>query len=133
MPKDSQYHVGDVWRYKTREGEEESRLTVVQVDVSKLGTIVHIAVDKLNWKNCEGGIVQEQIPHMPFAKDALEKSATIRIASGHPLPAWEEGYEEWRRGFVSGHAGIYTITISQAVSLAERTWRTGLGCGSGER
>jgi hypothetical protein len=66
---------------------------------------------------------------MPFAREAIEGSATRRVARTHSLPKYEEGYEEWRNAFLNGHAGIYTISIKDAVSVAEKTWRIGMGCG----
>jgi hypothetical protein len=66
---------------------------------------------------------------MPFARKAVDASAVRRVASNSQLPNYEEGYEEWRQAFLSGHAGIYTILVKDAISAAEETWRTGLGCG----
>ena len=51
---DPKFRVGDVWEYNTRPGEEGSRLTVVKIDNSpELGIIVHVAVDRLIWKDCQ--------------------------------------------------------------------------------
>jgi hypothetical protein len=70
---DPKFHVGDVWEYKTRSGEENSRLTVVKIDSSpELGIIVHIAVDHLIWKDCQNKPFAQSVPHMPFARKALE-------------------------------------------------------------
>jgi len=51
---DPKFRVGDVWEYKTRSGEANSRLTVVKIDRSpELGIIVHIAVDNVTCKDCQ--------------------------------------------------------------------------------
>ena len=51
--RDSKYHVGDGWEYKSRRGEERSRFTVVKVEASpKVGVIIHIGVDNLVWQAC---------------------------------------------------------------------------------
>lgn len=127
---DSKYRVGDVWEYVTRSGEEQSRLTIVKIDKSsKLGIIIHIAVDRLTWRTCQGSPLPEHVPHMPFAKEAIEHSVTRRVGSTRSLPNYEEGYQEWEKSFLNGHAGIYTISVKEAVSAAEATWRTGMGCG----
>lgn len=127
---DPKYQVGDIWEYKTRTGEEGSKFTVVKVEkASSLGLIIHIAVDNLTWRTCQGGPLPEQVPHMPFIRRAIDVSATRRIGISHSLPKYEEGYAEWRVGFLRGHAGVYTIPIGQAVAVAEETWRTGMGCG----
>lgn len=126
---DPRYHVGDVWEYKTRRGEERSRFTVVKVESSpNVGTIVHVGTDNLIWKMCKGDVLNQHIPHMPFARKALDASAIRRIASNSQLPDYKEGYEEWRQAFLKGHAGVYSIPVQDAVSIAEETWRTGMGC-----
>ena len=38
------FQPGQVWRYRTRKGEEESKLTIIEVDESTL----HIYTDNLN-------------------------------------------------------------------------------------
>jgi len=41
---DSKYHVGDIWEYKTRNGEEHSTFVIVKVESSSnVGLIVHIS------------------------------------------------------------------------------------------
>jgi hypothetical protein len=66
---------------------------------------------------------------MPFSLKAIDASAVRRVATDRELPSYKEGYEEWRQAFVTGHAGIYTIRIKDAVAVAEETGRTGMGCG----
>lgn len=66
---------------------------------------------------------------MPFARKAVDLSATKLVASGHELPNFGEGYGEWRERFLKGRAGIYSIQIKDATSVAEKTWRSGMGCG----
>ena len=131
---DSTYRVGDVWEYRARSGEQASKFTVVKIDSSpNLGIIIHIAVDKLNWKTCQGDLLPQQVPHMPFAKKALEASAVRRVGTASKLPDFGDGYEEWRQAFLKKKAGIYTIPIKDAVTVAEETWRKGLRCGSESR
>jgi len=40
---DSKFHIGQVWKYKTRPNEEQSTLTILRIEsLPKLGVIVHI-------------------------------------------------------------------------------------------
>ncbi len=127
---DSKYRVGDVWQYESRHGEEASRFIVVKTEsASNVGVIIHISVDNLNWTNCSGAAFSQQIPHLPFAQNAIERSSIRKIASGHELPNYKEGYTLWRRAFFEKHAGVYTIPIKEAVTIGEQTWRDGMGCG----
>jgi hypothetical protein len=126
---DNKFRVGDVWEYETRKGEERSRLTIVKIDNSpELGVIVHIGVDNLRFSNCLGGPEPEAVPHMPFARKALEASARKRVASEQPLPDFQGGYEEWKTAYSKKHAGVYVVSVAAAVSVAEKTFRAGIGC-----
>src|SRR5262249_54834255 len=98
---DQKFHVGDVWEYLTRPGEERSRLTILRVDrSSELGIIVHVGVDNIKLANCLGGPEPDSVPHMPFAKKALDASVTKRVASNQSLPAFEDGFENWRSAYL---------------------------------
>jgi hypothetical protein len=126
---DSKFRIGDVWEYETRKGDEHSRLTIVKIDNSpELGLIVHIGVDNVRFTNCHGGPEPEAVPHMPFARKALEASVTKRVASEHPLPDFQGGYQEWKAAYSKRHAGVYVISVAAAVSIAEKTFRAGIGC-----
>ncbi|HZM90004.1 MAG TPA: hypothetical protein VFF31_26020 [Blastocatellia bacterium] len=120
---ESKFKVGQLWAYKTRPGEEKSYFIVVKVEThTKLGTIVHIAVRKLKMKNPRSPDgLSEDANHMPFAEDALNKSAVKILKDKVDLPDFEDGYNEWRRAFEEGHAGIYTITLAEAVKVMEAT------------
>jgi hypothetical protein len=126
---DAKFRAGDVWEYQTRKGEEHSRITILRVDDSpELGTIVHIGVDKIHFANCHGGPEPDSVPHMPFARKALDGSIAKKVASGQPLPNYEEGYREWREAYEQKHAGIYVVGVADAVSVAEETFQKGIGC-----
>jgi hypothetical protein len=128
---DPKFHVGDIWEYKTRTGEENSRLTVVKVDSSpELGTIVHIAVNNLTWKDCQNKPFPQSVPHMPFARKVLEASLSKKAGVEQSLPDYRNGYEEWKAAYSQKRAGIYIIEVRDAVSVAEYTYRAGIGCGS---
>ena len=76
VAKDSKFAPGQVWAYKTRQNEESSTLTILKVEaLPKLGTIIHMRVDKIRLRNCTGGPEPDKFEHMPFARDAIERSA----------------------------------------------------------
>lgn len=126
---DDKFTVGDVWEYKTRKGEEHSRITILRIDESpELGTIVHVGVDNVRLANCHPGPEPDSVPHMPFARKALEDSVLKKVASDQPLPDYREGYREWREAYEQKHAGIYVVNVAGAVSVAEKTFQNGIGC-----
>jgi hypothetical protein len=129
---DPKFRVGDVWEYKSRSGEEHSRLTILKIEESPdLGVIVHIAVDDVVFRDCKGAPIPESIPHMPFARKAIDASVVRRSAVSQPLPNYREGYEEWKGAYTKKRAGIYVIDVGAAISVAEATYRSGIGCEEG--
>lgn len=116
---ESKYHVGERWNYRARQGEEGSLLTVLKVESSpKLGVIVHVRVDGVRIANPHAPTgVSETIGHAPFAESAMDKSVTTRAAAGTPTTADDEGYQEWRRAFDAGDAGVFTITVAEGVQV----------------
>jgi hypothetical protein len=126
---DEKFKVGDEWEYRTRKSEEKSTLTILKVESSpELGIIVHVAVNKIRLANCHGGPSPDSVPHMPFARRALDDSVTKKIASDRPLPNYEDGYNEWKEAYSRKQAGIYVVPVSKAVAVAEKTYRSGIGC-----
>jgi hypothetical protein len=120
---ESKFKIGQMWSYKTRPGEEKSYFIVVKVETHpKLGNIIHIAVRKLKMQNPRSpDAISEDVNHMPFSEEALKKSAVKILKDKVDLPDFKDGYQEWRDAFDAGRAGIYTITLAEAVKVMEVT------------
>lgn len=119
---EAKYKPGQRWSYKTRPGEEDSYLIVLKVDKdAKLGNIIHIALRKLKMKNelSPDGSVRENVNHMPFSQEALDKSGLKLLEEKTDLPDFAEGYQMWREAFDGGRGGVYSITIAEAVNVVE--------------
>jgi hypothetical protein len=118
---DSEYQPGQVWAYRTRPGEDASTLIVLRVErVDTLGVIVHVAVEGLAIRNpsAPDGLIR-RASHLPFAKDAIDRSVVRKVQDARPVPDHAEGYREWRRAFDAGKGGVFTITVAEAVALLE--------------
>jgi hypothetical protein len=118
---DSEYQPGQVWAYRTRPGEDSSTLTVLRVErADTLGVIVHVAVEGLAIRNPKApdGLIR-RASHLPFAKEAVDRSVVRKVRDGGPVPDHAEGYSEWRRAFNAGKGGVFTITVAEAVALLE--------------
>lgn len=115
------FAAGQVWAYNARPGEEASRIVVCRVETDpKLGEIVHIHVNGVRLKNKRApGGSSDQIGHMPYSGEALRKSVTKLESSAGALPPFEDGYQEWRRAFDQGKAGVWTGAVSEALSGME--------------
>jgi hypothetical protein len=64
---------------------------------------------------------------MPFFKNALDDSS-LRVLRTGEAPDYTDGYYEWRKGWDAGTAGAYTVTVGQALDVAQATFSHGLGC-----
>ena len=122
----NQYQPGQVWTYRTRAGEEASRLVILKLEQDpKLGTIVHVAVNGFAIPNplAPAGETTEAT-HLPFASGAMDRSVLEQV-DARPVPDFREGYDTWRAAFDDGKAGIFTITVKEALDVMERTLNEG--------
>jgi hypothetical protein len=121
--QENKYQVGQIWEYQTRMGEEKSTLTVVGVENhNKLGTIINIYVGglKIKNRNAVNGL-SDKIQHLPFSKEAIDKSVTKLIGTTKKLPDYKDGYDEWKGAFDDGKAGIFSITVKESIEVTEKT------------
>jgi hypothetical protein len=123
--QDEKYRPGQIWQYKTRSGEESSTVTILRVEsLPTDGVIVHLRVDRIRLKNCTGGPEPDKFEHMPFAKEAIGRSLIRMLKAASKVPDFENGYKQWQEDC----GGVYTITVAEAIAVAEQTLQHGLGC-----
>jgi len=128
--QDSKFHPGQVWQYKARPGEEKSTLTILKVESLPKGVIVvHVRVEGIRLRNCADGPEPDKFEHMPFVRDALEHSVTKILKENGEVPDFKAGYQEWRNAC----GGVYTISVAEAIKVAETTFQQNLGCSSAAR
>src|SRR3546814_18176590 len=108
---------GQIWRYQTRPGEEDSRLFIARIDHGLSSQpIYHIYLDGLQLKNpLMAGGVQKNLPFAPVSREALEASVTELLQSDAAMPAISEGYAAWLRAFEERQAGVFTLPVNQIV------------------
>lgn len=117
------YEAGQIWRYQTRPGEEQSRVLINKAETHEtLGWIFHISVLAVQVKNprIEGGISTE-LPHFPVSTQTLKDSLLVLEGSQAPNPDYLEGYEIWKAAFDKGEAGVFTINVADIVGVVEQT------------
>ena len=113
---------GQIWKYNTRKGEEQSRVIILKIeDYGKRGKVIHIAVNGLKIKNkhVEGGISRE-FQHLPFREEEIIKSLSKLETTLDKLPDFKEGYDMWKEAWENGTGGVFTITVKEVVELAEK-------------
>ena len=116
---DDKFKPGQVWSYKTRQGEENSSMEILRVEkYDEFGIVIHVAVKGVNIRSADGK-VNNQIPHLPFTKEAIERSVIAMVQENQPLPQYEMGYNLWKDAINNRKGGVWTITVSEAITLAE--------------
>lgn len=122
---DSKYSPGQVWSYKTRLSESLSTITILRVEtLPKVGIIIHVRVDGVQFKNCTGGPAPNTIQHAPFTKAAIDKSVIRQLRTTSEIPEFGEGYKNW----LAHCGGVYTVTVAEMVDVDDTTFNAGLGC-----
>jgi hypothetical protein len=116
------YHVGQVWKFTPRPGEEEATLTVVRVESTPTRDIiiVHVSIDGVHLKSprAPGGFT-DKIQHLPFSESAIANNVTKLIRETKTLPSFEDGYREWRQAFDAGKGGFFTGTVAEVIQFVE--------------
>ena len=116
---DSQYKVGQVWRYWTRPSEKGSTFEVLKIEKHPtLRNIVHIALTGVKIKT-PGGNTIEKLPHVPMTEFGIESSGPKLVTENAPLPAYEEAYRRWRQAFDAGQGFVYADSIAGTVEELE--------------
>jgi hypothetical protein len=119
--EDEKFKAGQIWKYKTRTGEENSTVEILKVEkYDKSGIVVHIYVGGLKLKNPnKASGYSEEIGHLPLSKEAVLKSVTSLVSENNELTDFEDGYNNWKEAFDSNKGGIFSITIKEAVQYVE--------------
>ncbi len=116
----SQFAVGQVWKYKSRPSEPDSRVIIGRIEtIEKVGVVVHVKLAGLKIINptAPGGL-STVMGHAPMTEGKLRESVTEVVSGDGDLSGFEEGYNTWL-GHQAGEAGIFTITLSEIVDCME--------------
>lgn len=113
-PPVDRYAEGQVWEYRTRPGEEASRLKVQRIeDHAALGRVYHVSVIGVRIET--GRAVVPMLNHLPVSRATLDGSVT-RLADGDAdFPDIEAGIAEWRRA----EGGVFSIGVAEIVAMAQ--------------
>jgi hypothetical protein len=125
------FAAGQVWKYKTRKGESDSRVTIVSIDHDdpEYGDIVHIYISGLEIPNptAPGGKTLF-ISHLPYAAVMLKDSLTELESQLDDLEsdleqfdATQEGYSLWKKAFENSEAGVFTNPVADAIGFVEES------------
>jgi hypothetical protein len=113
---------GQIWRYKTRKGEESSRVLINKIEaIPKLGKVFHISLSAVKVKNPQiAGGISTELPHFPVSEATLKQSVITFTGKSKVNPEYREGYEIWKSAVEKGEAGVFTIGIAEIVDVVKQ-------------
>jgi hypothetical protein len=104
--------VGQNWDYDIRDCDSTSSITICKIDKIKDSDVIHICVHAVKLYEDRDPM---DFPHLPFSKNALEKSLRSLAKNSVDLPSYEDGYEHWREEQEKGNAGWFTIPVKEVI------------------
>ena len=123
MEKERKIESGQIWKYKTRKGEEDSKILILKIEKNKIDKIiVHVFVMDVNIENQKSKAeTYREIKHLPFSKKAILDSITKLESSNNTLPDYKDGYDEWKAAYENGKGGVFSIEVKEAIDYIEQT------------
>ena len=117
---DDTFEVGQIWHYDTRQGEQNSTLTIVSMENDKnYGLIIGVYIDHLNipLNGIPGG--NTVINFLPFTKKALEESVTRIQGHTDELPDYKQYYKAWKKEFDNKNCKIFFRPVKIMLDTAQ--------------
>lgn len=109
------YAEGQVWHYRTRPGEEGSVVAIRRIEAvpeaAGPGPVFHVSIVGVKIGDRFGTV----LPHLPVARETLDRSVTRRAKRKYKLPPFEEGIAEWR----AARGGVFTTDLAAIVGFAQ--------------
>ncbi len=115
------YAVGQAWRYRTRPGEEKSRLTIVKILKSEdLGElyVVYVTGVQVKSPNHAGG-VQNMIPHLVVSRQSLDASVTEIADANAPMKDFLDDYARSKWLLEKGMGPMFTDPVADVIMHIE--------------
>lgn len=112
---------GQAWTYRTRPGEEASRIIIRKKDIEpEDGEVFHISILGVKLRNhrLPGGL-QPAMHHAAVARATLDQSLLNYEGDGDDDETWMDGYAVWRQAYDNGDAGIFDIPVSEILGYIE--------------
>lgn len=110
------YAPGQVWTYRTRPGDEASRLKIQMIEhypaegQSAEDRVFHVSVVGVTFANRD---VPREIAHAPVSRETLDASLLALTDSGATFPDPAEGVASWKEGA----GGVFTLSIAELVQM----------------
>lgn len=114
---------GRRWAYRTRPSEEGSTLVVLRRETLGGEVLLHVQLQGLRIPSplTESGLTTS-IGHLPIREAEVRQSVTRLLEEGVTADDGG-GYETWRAARARGEAGLFTLPVSQIVTLMQEAVR----------
>ena len=63
-------------------------------------------------RNPAKGNVISDAPHLPFKEAAVQSSITKLLSQSASIPAFQDGYDIWKKAYLAGQAGAFDTSVS---------------------
>lgn len=107
------YKEKQVWRYKTRDNENGSTITILKVE----GDTIHIRIDGVRIVTKTLG-VEESVGHAPIERRLLDESVTEYAGMSEQEPDLS-GYETWKEK----KGGVFSFTVADIVEAVQSMYK----------
>ena|SRR5688572_15182919 len=115
---DPEYRVGQRWSYWARPGEETSTFIIEKVEShAKWGTVIHVGLDNL--KLIKDKKTTSAIIHLPFSREAIEKSKAKKVEDDANLPPFKPEYDKWKQAVDEGGGTLIRTPIAEQLNAME--------------
>jgi hypothetical protein len=115
------YAAGQSWTYRTRPGEEASRVAIRHIDHEpEDGQVFHVSILDVKLRNhrVPGGM-QGAMNHAAVSRSTLDASLLALAGDADTDESWRDGYGVWRQAYDNGDAGIFEIPVSEILGYIE--------------
>ncbi|HEY4292991.1 hypothetical protein [Luteibacter sp.] len=116
------YAVGQAWIYRTRAGEEASRVAIRRIDHEpEDGEVFHVSILNVKLRNhrLPGGL-QPAMHHAAVSRKSLDASLLQVEGEADAEESWRDGYGVWRQAYDNGDAGIFDLPVADVLGYMER-------------
>lgn len=115
----SELKPGQIWEYKTRKGEESSRITILKIepDDKNNDRIIHLSISGLKMKSTLDGLTRivDTLGHIPTSEKVIKPGLVKLIGNTRISEDMLEGIKQWK----SAKGGIWTLSLAQTISTIE--------------
>ncbi|SDG50755.1 hypothetical protein [Dyella sp. 333MFSha] len=115
------YAPGQAWTYRTRPGEEDSRIAIRKIDHEpEDGEVFHVSILGVKLRNhrVPGGL-QPAMNHAAVSRATLDASLLTTDGPADADEGWRDGYAVWRQAYDNGDAGIFDLPVPEILGYIE--------------